>query len=152
MTKYYPFEVLKFRTVVAGEDESECDSDDTEAMVKIRVHGREVHEVASGDGPINAWDLALRKALNGFFPCLHKVRLVDYRVRKKKNKIRRDRRIVTHGSAVADGSESSVTVYIIFEDNDGRFKVQRTRKNSNKAGFWALVACFKKAIRRGGGC
>jgi 2-isopropylmalate synthase len=37
--------------------------------------------VAEGDGPVNALDAALRKALNGHFPQLRKMRLTDYRVR-----------------------------------------------------------------------
>ncbi|MFP6693090.1 MAG: alpha-isopropylmalate synthase regulatory domain-containing protein, partial [Pirellulales bacterium] len=38
-------------------------------------------EVAEGDGPVNALDAALRKALNGNFPNLEKMQLVDYKVR-----------------------------------------------------------------------
>ncbi len=57
----------------------------TEATVKILVHGqgedRLRHEVAEGDGPVNALDAALRKALNGTFPTLNRMGLVDYRVR-----------------------------------------------------------------------
>lgn len=53
----------------------------TEATVKIRV-GQEVrHEVAEGDGPVNALDAAMRKALNGSFPNLARMQLVDYKVR-----------------------------------------------------------------------
>ncbi len=39
------------------------------------------HEVAEGDGPVNALDAAMRKALNGHFPGLNKLHLVDYKVR-----------------------------------------------------------------------
>jgi 2-isopropylmalate synthase len=53
----------------------------TEATVKIRVEGRIRHEVAEGDGPVNALDAALRKALNGEFPNLRRMQLVDYKVR-----------------------------------------------------------------------
>ncbi|MBX7168535.1 MAG: citramalate synthase [Pirellulales bacterium] len=53
----------------------------TEATVKLRV-GEEVrHEVAEGDGPVNALDNALRKALAATFPQLADMHLVDYRVR-----------------------------------------------------------------------
>jgi 2-isopropylmalate synthase len=37
--------------------------------------------VAEGDGPVNALDAAMRKALNGSFPGLREMRLVDYKVR-----------------------------------------------------------------------
>ncbi len=53
----------------------------TEASVKIRVDERIRHEVAEGDGPVNALDAALRKALNGSFPNLREMHLVDYKVR-----------------------------------------------------------------------
>ena len=59
----------------------------TEATVKIRVGGEDGrggkirHEVAEGDGPINALDAAMRKALNGTYPTLRDMHLVDYKVR-----------------------------------------------------------------------
>jgi len=53
----------------------------TEATIKVRLEDQMRHEVAEGDGPINALDAALRKALNGFFPGLRSMQLVDYRVR-----------------------------------------------------------------------
>ncbi|MEN6497989.1 MAG: citramalate synthase [Thermoguttaceae bacterium] len=53
----------------------------TEATVKIRVGDEIRHEVAEGDGPVNALDAAIRKALNGTFPSLRKMHLVDYKVR-----------------------------------------------------------------------
>jgi 2-isopropylmalate synthase len=53
----------------------------TEGTVKIRVGKTIRHEVAEGDGPVNALDAALRKALNGSFPNLHSMHLVDYKVR-----------------------------------------------------------------------
>jgi len=53
----------------------------TEATVKIRVNGEERLEVAEGDGPVNALDAAMRKALNGDFPGLKDMRLIDYKVR-----------------------------------------------------------------------
>jgi 2-isopropylmalate synthase len=53
----------------------------TEATVKIKVGGRIMHTVSEGDGPVNALDGALRKALEPFFPNLAKLHLVDYKVR-----------------------------------------------------------------------
>ena len=53
----------------------------TEATVKLAVQGDIRHEVAEGDGPVNALDAALRKALNGTYPGLRDMRLVDYKVR-----------------------------------------------------------------------
>ncbi|MEK6233218.1 MAG: citramalate synthase, partial [Planctomycetales bacterium] len=53
----------------------------TEATVKVKIDGQVRHEVAEGDGPVNALDAALRKALADFFPDLTELKLVDYKVR-----------------------------------------------------------------------
>jgi 2-isopropylmalate synthase len=52
-----------------------------EASVKLSVNGQSAHTVAEGDGPVNALDFALRKALLPHFPALKDVHLVDYKVR-----------------------------------------------------------------------
>lgn len=52
-----------------------------EASVKIDVNGESEYTVAEGDGPVDALDQALRKALTRFFPVLAEVILTDYRVR-----------------------------------------------------------------------
>jgi 2-isopropylmalate synthase len=52
-----------------------------EATVKIEVNGERVYTVAEGDGPVNALDNALRKALLPHFPALQHMRLADYKVR-----------------------------------------------------------------------
>jgi 2-isopropylmalate synthase len=72
------FERLKYHVEVGTEAEGQLV---TEATVKIRVNGGERYEVAEGDGPVNALDAALRKALNGTYPNLRDMRLVDYKVR-----------------------------------------------------------------------
>jgi 2-isopropylmalate synthase len=53
----------------------------TEATVKARAGGEVTHTVSEGDGPVNALDGALRKALLPFFPRLAEMQLVDYKVR-----------------------------------------------------------------------
>jgi 2-isopropylmalate synthase len=52
-----------------------------EATVKVRVGDEVAHTVAEGDGPVNALDGALRRALAKFFPALKGVVLTDYKVR-----------------------------------------------------------------------
>jgi 2-isopropylmalate synthase len=52
-----------------------------EATVRVRVGKELAHEVAEGDGPVNALDKALRRALVRFFPNLRRVCLTDYKVR-----------------------------------------------------------------------
>jgi 2-isopropylmalate synthase len=53
----------------------------TEATVKLKVKEAVRHEVAEGDGPVNALDAALRKALSDVYPNLAEMQLVDYKVR-----------------------------------------------------------------------
>ena len=52
-----------------------------EATIRIEVGGEMVHTAALGDGPVNALDNALRKALRRFYPSLQDVQLEDYKVR-----------------------------------------------------------------------
>ncbi len=52
-----------------------------EATVKVRVDGEVVHTAAEGNGPVNALDIALRKALAGRYPTIHNFHLSDYKVR-----------------------------------------------------------------------
>jgi len=79
-----PFELIDFMVGVerhrrpSSEDESELLS---EATVKVKVGDRIIHTAAEGNGPVNALDEALRKALLQFYPSLAVVKLVDYKVR-----------------------------------------------------------------------
>ena len=52
-----------------------------EAMVKVRVQGELLHTAAEGNGPVNAMDNALRKALSGYYPQIANFNLSDYKVR-----------------------------------------------------------------------
>jgi 2-isopropylmalate synthase len=53
----------------------------SEATLKIEVGGREEHTVAEGDGPVDALDRALRKALEKFYPEIRGMSLADFKVR-----------------------------------------------------------------------
>ncbi|MBS0208327.1 MAG: citramalate synthase [Planctomycetes bacterium] len=77
------FERLNFHvSVEAGAETSSAGPvTTTEATVKLRVGDAVRHEVAEGDGPVNALDAALRKALRTAFPSLDEMHLVDYKVR-----------------------------------------------------------------------
>ncbi len=72
------FERIKYHVEV----ETDLDGNlTTEATVKLNVKGTVRHEVAEGDGPVNALDAAVRKALLPTYPNLADMRLVDYKVR-----------------------------------------------------------------------
>ena len=72
-----PWTVADFTTLVRKDGESVH----AEATVKVEVGGDVYHTAASGNGPVNALDAALRKALSPRFPALRGVSLHDYKVR-----------------------------------------------------------------------
>ncbi len=73
-----PFEVLDFLVLVEKRQGIDMLA---EATVKARVKGEVMHTAADGDGPVNALDRAMRKALLPSYPQLETVHLVDYKVR-----------------------------------------------------------------------
>ena len=56
-------------------------NNNAQATVKITVNGQNETLTAQGDGPVNALDIAIRKALEHFYPQLNDVKLIDYKVR-----------------------------------------------------------------------
>jgi len=85
MKDYKPLFSLKeylcnFRRTRGATPEDEA-VESCEAIVKLDVNGERQHTVAEGDGPVNALDGALRKALEPFYPAIRDVRLSDFRVR-----------------------------------------------------------------------
>ena len=72
------FDLEDFRVIVErGKDGKSI----TRATVKIKVNGVEELTVSDGDGPVNALDSALRKALEKFYPSLSDMHLIDFKVR-----------------------------------------------------------------------
>ena len=72
------FHLEGFRVVVNKEKNKKITS---EAIIKLRVKNKLEHTAADGDGPVNALDNALRKALDNFYPTLAKMHLSDFKVR-----------------------------------------------------------------------
>jgi 2-isopropylmalate synthase len=73
-----PFRILDYTVLVEQRDGRELLAEGT---VKVEVDGEVLHTAADGNGPVNALDGALRKALRAFYPGLDGVHLVDYKVR-----------------------------------------------------------------------
>lgn len=72
------FDLEGFRVTVEKRDDGRLIS---EATVKLKLKGKIVHTVAEGNGPVNALDKALRKALKQEYPQLSQMHLADYKVR-----------------------------------------------------------------------
>ena len=96
----------------------------TEATVKLNVDGVTEHVVSEGDGPVNALDGALRKALEPFYPILKDMHLIDYKVR-----------VVNAGAATA----AKVRVVIESRDKDSIWGTVGVSENIIEASWRALV-------------
>ena len=107
MNKFSPFyNVIDSKVNVTFDDKGHSKS---EAVLKVEVDGEIEHTASDGDGPVNALDNALRKALLRFYPEISLIKLVDYKVRvldEKEGTGAKVRVIIQSG----DGSESWSTV------------------------------------------
>jgi len=81
-----PFELVDYMVLIEKRRRTPTREGSTEellaeAMVKVSVDGEVRHTVSEGNGPVNAIDRALRKALIKFYPGISKIKLIDYKVR-----------------------------------------------------------------------
>jgi 2-isopropylmalate synthase len=116
------FELLGLRVLVEKRHAKEVPI--TEATIKIKVGDVVEHTAAMGDGPVNAIDNALRKALEKFFPQLKEVTLLDYKVR------------VLAGS---HGTGSKVRVLIESGDHKENWGTVGVSENIMEASWQALA-------------
>ena len=115
------FEILEVRVL----DEKIGDEKPvSEATVKVKVGEEIEHTTADGDGPVNALDSALRKALRKFYPVLEKIHLTDYKVR------------VVNSEA---GTAAKVRVFIQFQDEKQSWSTVGVSENIIEASWQALV-------------
>jgi 2-isopropylmalate synthase len=78
--KYKPFFKLNHFKII-GEQPYGSEEFTSTAVINIAVDGKDEMTAAEGEGPVNALDKALRKALEVFYPEIKQARLVDYKVR-----------------------------------------------------------------------
>ncbi len=127
MNSYTPhFETLHYDVKVDNKSGSEEVT--AEAIVKVRVDDRVCFEAAEGHGPVDALNAALRKALNGKFPGLNSLHLVDYKVR-----------VINSEAATAAG----VRVLIQSQDEDDVWGTVGVDENIIEASWIALVDSFE---------
>jgi 2-isopropylmalate synthase len=105
----------------------------TEATVKLRVDDRVEHTVFEGDGPVNALDGALRKALLPVYPRLADLQVVDYKVRVVNAK---------------GGTAAPVRVIIESRDGDSVWGTVGVSENVIEASWLALVDSFEYKMFR----
>jgi 2-isopropylmalate synthase len=116
------FKLHGFRVMVEKHEHE--DPTYSEATIKIQVNGDQFHTAAEGNGPVNALDTALRKALRTKYPELDKLALVDYKVR------------VLEG---AHGTATAVRVLIQSTDGEETWGTVGVDENIIQASWEALV-------------
>jgi len=133
------FWVVLRRSDRAGDTAGQRKEMQAEAMVKLRVYGRGEAEdqvrqtAADGDGPVNALDFAVRKALLEFYPALDSVRLVDYKVR------------VVDSTA---GTGASVRVLIECSDEENEWQCVGASTDIIEASWLALADAYEWWLMR----
>ena len=116
------FELLAFRVI---DEHRGAATPLSEATVKIKVGDCVEHTAATGTGPVNALDQALRRALAEFYPSLAEMRLIDYKVR------------VINSSLT--GSASLVRVLITSSDGSTQWSTIGVSANIVEASWRGLV-------------
>jgi 2-isopropylmalate synthase len=126
------FTLIGFRVIVEKRKEGEDPLSEATIMIKT-PHGVE-HTAATGKGPVNALDNALRKSLEKFYPQLKNVRLIDYKVR-----------------VLAAGKGTSANVRVLVESGDGDLKWGTVGVSENiiEASWQALVDSIEYKLLRG---
>ena len=123
-----PFELVDFMVVVEARRRlpTRKSPEETlaEAMIKVRVGKEVIHTAAEGNGPVNALDQALRKALLQSYPSLAAVKLVDYKVRILEESV---------------GTESQVRVLIESSDGVTEWRTVGSSPNLIEASWLALA-------------
>jgi len=116
------FDLIGFRVIV--EKRKEKEESLSEATIMVKVGGHVEHTAATGDGPVNAIDNALRKALEKFYPQLKEMKLHDYKVR-----------VLTAGK----GTSAKVRVLVESGDDEKRWGTVGVSENIIEASWQALV-------------
>jgi 2-isopropylmalate synthase len=115
------FDLAGFRVIIEKRETGEIL---TEATVKVKVSDRSMHTAAEGEGPVNALDNALRKALETFYPQLAQVHLTDYKVRVLD---------------ATEGTAAKVRVLIESRDPEHEWSTVGVSENIIEASYLALV-------------
>ncbi len=127
------FELLGFRVI---DEHRGALMPMSEATVKVKVGGAVEHMAASGNGPVNALDNALRRALQNFYPAVAEMRLVDYKVR-----------VITSSLS---GTASLVRVLITSSDRQAQWGTVGLSANIVEASWRALVDSVEYKLTRDG--
>ncbi len=124
------FDLESFRVIVEKRKNGGLIS---EATVKLRLKGEIIHAVAEGNGPVNALDKALRKALQSSYPQISEMHLADYKVR-----------ILDTGT----GTEARTRVLIESSDKKDRWGTVGVSPNIIEASWKALLDSIEYKLNK----
>ena len=96
----------------------------TEASVKVKIDEHNIHTVAEGEGPVNALDTALKKAIVEFYPEILKYKLCDYKVRILDSK---------------DGTAATVRVNVETTDGTNKWDTVGVSEDIIEASYMAIT-------------
>ncbi|MDP2168119.1 MAG: citramalate synthase, partial [Thermodesulfovibrionales bacterium] len=126
------FDLIGFRVIVEKRKEGETPLN--EATIMLKVQGHVEHTAATGNGPVNALDNALRKALEKFYPELGRISLHDYKVR-----------VLTAGK----GTSANVRVLIESGDEKDKWGTVGVSENIIEASYQALLDSIEYKLLKG---
>lgn len=115
------FDLLGFKVVVEKRESGKLIS---EATIKLKIKDKVEHTASEGDGPVNALDAALRKALSKFYPTLSSMHLTDFKVRVLDEK---------------SGTAAKVRVLIQSQDDQDNWSTIGVSENMIEASWQALL-------------
>lgn len=126
-----PFEIPAFRIYIDEIGDNEIKS---EASIKVvDANGNMEHTASDGDGPVDAINNALKKALSKFFPAIDSLRLIDYKVR-----------------VLDERAATAAPVRVMIRTTDGKRKWSTVGVSTNviEASLIALVDSMKYAVTK----
>lgn len=126
------FDLKGFRVIVEKREDNSIFS---EATIKVSVGGQQKHTAAEGEGPVNALDNALRKALESFYPSLRQMHLKDFKVRVINARL---------------GTKAKVRVIIESADLEETWNTVGVSENIIEASWQALVDGVEYKLLREG--
>ena len=121
LKQYQPFFTVTYAKINVLKDQNDVSY--SEAVLKVQVDGELEHTAADGNGPVNALDSALRKALLRFYPEIADIKLIDYKVRVLGEK---------------DGTQAKVRVLIESSNGENTWSTVGVSPNIIEASLMAL--------------
>ena len=125
LNEFKPFFEITYAKINVMFDDS--DNEYAEAVLKVAVDKKVEHTASDGDGPVNALDKAMRKALATFYPQISEMHLIDYKVR-----------------VLGDNDGTSAKVRVLVESSDGHsaWSTVGVSENIIKASLQALTDSY----------